>query len=61
MRDGNRRLRAGHALALTLVPTLTLALPPRAAAQSANDVGAPAAGYPWTWGVYRWLEGTTLG
>lgn len=24
-------------------------------------VGAPAAGYPWTWGVYRWLEGTTLG
>ena len=26
----------------------------------ALGVGEPEAGYPWKWGVFRWLEGETL-
>jgi aminoglycoside phosphotransferase (APT) family kinase protein len=32
-------------------PSLPLAIPTPLA------LGQPAAGYPWSWSVYRWLEG----
>jgi len=37
-----------------LAPQLPVAIPEVLA------TGAPSANYPWTWGVYRWLEGETL-
>jgi aminoglycoside phosphotransferase (APT) family kinase protein len=37
-----------------LAPRLPLAIPAPLA------VGEPDEGYPWRWGVYRWLEGETL-
>lgn len=37
-----------------LAPLLPFAIPAPLA------VGKPAFGYPWNWGIYRWLEGTTV-
>jgi len=38
-----------------LAPQLPLTVPAPLA------VGAPGAGYPWTWGIYRWLPGQEAG
>jgi len=37
-----------------LAPQLPVAIPEVLA------TGVPSADYPWTWGIYRWLEGETL-
>jgi aminoglycoside phosphotransferase (APT) family kinase protein len=37
-----------------LAPFLSLEIP------TPLSVGKPAHGYPWNWGIYRWLEGTTV-
>ena len=37
-----------------LAPQLPVAIPEVLA------TGAPSADYPWTWGIYRWLEGESL-
>jgi len=38
-----------------LAPHLPVAIPAQL------GIGEPAAGYPWRWAVYRWLEGDALG
>lgn len=36
-----------------LAPSLPLPIP------EPLGLGAPADGYPWSWSIYRWLEGET--
>ncbi len=45
------RLEQEHRWLPTLAPLLPLAVPEPIAR------GLPAEGYPWTWSIYRWLEG----
>jgi aminoglycoside phosphotransferase (APT) family kinase protein len=48
---GSDDARAEHRLLPRLAPHLPVATPEPVA------IGEPAAGYPWDWSVYRWLDG----